>query len=165
MTNLICLTHLVGHHSHLRLLALSSFPIGLGRSLGLISTGHDCWVEREEKTLREVTDLSCFHWWKGIEIEKICKSTQNNLYILVYSMHVYLTCLCVRCLRRDSLRVCAARSAPLPFIRWRPQERDYRERNKPAEVREARQKKPHIIREGRTEEGGQKLENRPKTSY
>ncbi len=41
-------THLVGHHSHLRLLALSSLPVSLGRSLGLISTGHDYWGKREE---------------------------------------------------------------------------------------------------------------------
>lgn len=67
---------------------------------------------------------------------------------------VYLTCMCVRCLRQASLRVCVARSEPLPFIRWRPRERDYGERNKPAEVRGAGQKKPHIIREGRTERMG-----------
>lgn len=42
-------TNLVGHHSHLRLLALSSLPISLGRSLGLISSGHDYCVEREGK--------------------------------------------------------------------------------------------------------------------
>jgi len=40
---------------------------------------------------------------------------------------------------------------PLAFIRWRSQERDYGERNKPAEVRGRRQKKPHIIRGGRVE--------------
>ena len=77
-------------------------------------------------------------------------------HLKAHSMCVcaYLTCLCVRCLRRASLKVCVARSAPVPFIRWRPQERDYRERNKPAEVRDTRQKKPHIIREGRAEGTG-----------
>lgn len=79
----------------------------------------------------------------------LCISTHLQAYSIWVCVH--LTCLCVRCLRRASLRVCVARSAPLPFIRWRPQERDYVQRNKPAEVRGARQKKPHIIREGRTE--------------
>lgn len=44
-------THLVGHQSHLRLLALSSLPVSLGRSLGLISTGHDYWAKGESCAL------------------------------------------------------------------------------------------------------------------
>lgn len=42
-------THLVGHHSHLRLFALSNLSVGLRRTLGLISTGHDYWVGRKKK--------------------------------------------------------------------------------------------------------------------
>lgn len=34
--------NLVGHHPHLRLLALDGLAVSLGGSLGLISSGHDC---------------------------------------------------------------------------------------------------------------------------
>lgn len=47
----MAVTHLVGHQSNLRFLALSSLPVSLGRSLGLISTGHDYWAKGESCAL------------------------------------------------------------------------------------------------------------------
>lgn len=118
-------THLVGHHSHLRLLALSGLPIGLGRGLGLISTGHDYWRgERGEKHSERVCSFGRSSMFDGAK-EGCMRdgSMWNNLYFFFFVPHrmrVYLTCLCVRCLCRASLRVYVPRSAPLPFIRWRP---------------------------------------------
>lgn len=80
-------THLVVHHSHLGLLALGSLPIGLGRSLGLISTGHDYWVEREEKKHGERVscDKSNLFWWRIEEIK-------DTLEIYVYFVSLPLAC-------------------------------------------------------------------------
>jgi len=127
-------TYLVRHHSHLRLLALSSLPIGLGRSLGLISTGHDCCVERgkhSEQGNVDGTNLSCVYWCKSLQIENKIRNTKIDRYriicmfcvrthLQVNSVCVYRTCLCVRCLQQASLKMCTTRSAPFLFICWRP---------------------------------------------
>lgn len=87
-------THLVVHHSHLGLLALGSLPIGLGRSLGLISTGHDYWVEREEKKHGERVscDKSNLFWWR---IEEIKDTLEIYVYFVSLPLACFLLCACV----------------------------------------------------------------------
>lgn len=84
-------THLVGHHSHLRLLALSGLPIGLGRGLGLISTGHDYWRgERGEKHSERVCSFGRSSMFDGAK-EGCMRdgSMWNNLYFFFFCTAPY----------------------------------------------------------------------------